>query len=164
MTFQSLSDKMLKGANDFAAAHIDDIIIFSKTWEQHIDHIRDILIRIREANLTSNAAKCKWGQKSIKIVKHVLEKGLIKPDPEKINAILNYPIPNIKRNGPSPFRKRELLPFTVAPPREYCNSTDRANEKGSSRKNHLDRTGGHSSKTVKISFNFRTIFSTAEHR
>jgi hypothetical protein len=95
--FQRLADKILLGAEDYAAAHVDDFIIFSPSWEQHLAHIRDILERLRKANLTVKLKKCQFARKSIKILGHVIEDGYVKPDPEKISAIANYQVPKTKR-------------------------------------------------------------------
>ena len=95
--FQRLADKVLRGAEGFAAAHVDDFIIFSHTWDQHLLHIREVLTRLREANLTVKIQKCQFGMKSIKILGHIITDGVIKPDPEKTTAIANYPVPKTKR-------------------------------------------------------------------
>ena len=120
--FQRLADQVLKGAEEYSAAHVDDILVFSRTWEEHIQHLKDILARLRKANLTAKLDKCQFGQRSIKVLGHVLENGLIKPDPEKISAIKDYPIPKTKRQvrailGLANFYRRHLPNFAeiVAP-------------------------------------------------
>lgn len=95
--FQRLADTVLRGAEDYAAAHVDDFIIFSSTWEQHMEHLSDILMRLRQANLTVKLKKCQFARKKIKILGHVIEGGCLKPDPEKVEAIDNYPTPKTKR-------------------------------------------------------------------
>ena len=42
-TFQRLMDQVLHGVGDFAAAYLDDIVIFSETWEDHLTHARSVL-------------------------------------------------------------------------------------------------------------------------
>ena len=54
-TFQRLMNSLFNDVADHVAAYIDDVAIFSKTWEEHLDHIRDILQRFRKANLTVKA-------------------------------------------------------------------------------------------------------------
>jgi len=56
-TFSRLVVKLLQGMDDFSWAYLDDIIIFSNSWDQHAAHIRAVLIRIRNANLTLSRHK-----------------------------------------------------------------------------------------------------------
>ena len=95
--FQRLADKVLLGAEGYAAAHVDDFIVFSPSWELHLEHISDVLARLREASLTVKLKKCKFAMKSIKILGHMIQDGFLKPDPDKITAISNYPVPKTKR-------------------------------------------------------------------
>ena len=57
-TFSCLVSKLLIGLDTFCAAYLDDIIIFSDTWEEHLSHLRTVLSRIRAANLTLSPTKC----------------------------------------------------------------------------------------------------------
>jgi len=56
-TFSRLVTKLLMGLDVFCAAYLDDIIIFSDTWEEHLSHLRVVLSRVRAANLTHSANK-----------------------------------------------------------------------------------------------------------
>ena len=51
-TFQRMMDRLLDGLGDFAKAYIDDLIIFSTSWEDHLKHLRTVLQRLQEASLT----------------------------------------------------------------------------------------------------------------
>ena len=42
-TFQRLMDRMLRGMESFAAAYLDDVVIFSETWEEHLRHVEEVL-------------------------------------------------------------------------------------------------------------------------
>lgn len=57
-TFQRLMDQVLSDMSDFAAAYLDDIVIFSSTWEEHLQHLEKVLGRLQSAGLTVNPAKC----------------------------------------------------------------------------------------------------------
>ena len=57
-TCQKLMEFVLRGTHRFAGVMIDDIITFSKTFEEHLEHIKTVLDRIRKAGLTLNAKKC----------------------------------------------------------------------------------------------------------
>ena len=57
-TFQRLMDTLLRDFQDFADAYLDDLVIFSRTWKEHLAHLRAILERIRPAGLTIRLKKC----------------------------------------------------------------------------------------------------------
>ena len=56
-TFQRL-DQVLTGTNGYAGAYLDDVVVYSSSWEEHIQHLQDVLQRIEAAGLTINPAKC----------------------------------------------------------------------------------------------------------
>ena len=56
-TFQRLKDYVIWGL-DFASAYLDDLIIFSRTWEEHLQHLSSVLESLRDAGLTAKAKKC----------------------------------------------------------------------------------------------------------
>lgn len=57
-TFQRLMDCVLQGTEDFAAAYLDDIVIYSRTWEEHLQHLTTVLNKIQTAGFTINPRKC----------------------------------------------------------------------------------------------------------
>ena len=59
--FQSLMSELLKDCESFACPYMDDIVIYSSTWEEHKDHVRRVLDCLRQTGLKANLAKCKWG-------------------------------------------------------------------------------------------------------
>ena len=97
-TFQRLINHVLRGAEGYCMSHVDDIIIFSNTWSDHLTHIHDVLSRLKAAGLVANPAKCAFARNSIKCLGHVLENGTIKPDPDKVKAIMTFPTPVTKKN------------------------------------------------------------------
>ena len=52
-TFQHLMDQVLRGVGDFAAAYLDDIVIFSETWEDHLTYVRSVLSRLQKSGHTA---------------------------------------------------------------------------------------------------------------
>ena len=57
-TFQCLMDEVLRGAEDYAAAYIDDVIIHIFSWAEHLHHLRNVFQRIHRAVLVVNSSKC----------------------------------------------------------------------------------------------------------
>ncbi|GBC25874.2 retroviral-like aspartic protease 1 [Rhizophagus irregularis DAOM 181602=DAOM 197198] len=97
-TFQRTMDKVLHGIKEkFVLVYLDDIIIYSKTFKDHIQHLEEVLNRIRKANLRLKAEKCHFAVAELQFLGHVIGKEGVKPDPEKVNKMVNYPEPqNIK--------------------------------------------------------------------
>lgn len=64
--FQRLVDKVLRGLGDFTEAYIDNIGIFSWTWNDHMLFLNEVLERIKRAGICIKAPKCYLGQNEIK--------------------------------------------------------------------------------------------------
>ena len=67
-------DEVLRDMTDRTSSYIDDIIIYSKTWEDHMNHIEEVLGRLERTELTVKRSKCEWGRKSWNFWVIVLEK------------------------------------------------------------------------------------------
>ena len=94
-TFQRTMDTVLRGIKEkFVLVYLDDVIIYSKTFSEHLQHIIEVLNRIREANLRLKAEKCHFAATELQFLGHVVGKEGVKPDPEKIDKMVNYPEPN----------------------------------------------------------------------
>src|SRR5439155_16468840 len=92
-TFQRTMDKVLKGIKDlFVMVYLDDVIIYLKTFKEHLKHIEEVLDRIREANLRLKAEKCTFAADELQFLGHVVGKEGVKPDPEKVDKIVNYSV------------------------------------------------------------------------
>ena len=84
--FQELMTGILKDFN-FAIAYLDNIIIFSKTWEEHLAHIRKVFEKLHSANLSMKLSKCHFFCKEIQYLEHILSTKDIHPLPSKKQAI-----------------------------------------------------------------------------
>lgn len=96
-TFQRLVDEVLRGADDYAAAYIDDIVVFSQTWEEHVEHLADVFRRIQSAGLVINARKCHIAKPEVQYLGYVIGGGAIRPQVGKVEAIEAWPLPSTKR-------------------------------------------------------------------
>ena len=96
-TFQRMMDSLLRDLESIAAAYIDDIIIHSETWEEHLIHIKAVLSQLREHKLTVKSIKCKFGMRECEYLGHRVGNGQVKPDPKKIIAVENFPKPMTKK-------------------------------------------------------------------
>lgn len=62
--FQRLVEKLLEAHSEYVAAYIDDVIIYSQTWEEHLEHLETVIKKIKQAGLTINPEKCKTEMRS----------------------------------------------------------------------------------------------------
>ena len=74
---------------DFVEAYIDDVAIFSKTWDEHLTHIAIVLEKLEAVN----PAKCKWAVDEVEWMGHHVTKDGLKPWPKKVEGILNIAPP-----------------------------------------------------------------------
>ena len=91
--FQALINKVLKGLHKFAVTYLDDIIIFSKDEEEHLEHLRIIFQRLKEASLKLKRLKCDFMKTQIQYLGHLISSSGIQPLPEKLGSIKNMPAP-----------------------------------------------------------------------
>jgi len=92
-SFSRLVSKLLIGLDTFCAAYLDDIIIFSDTWEEHLSHLRTVLSRIRAANLTLSPTKCCFAVAEVDYLGHHVGLGRVQSRAKKVQAVLDSPAP-----------------------------------------------------------------------
>lgn len=96
-TFQRLMDCVLVGCEQYAAAYLDDVVIYSGSWQEHLWHLADILKRLQEAGLTNNTTKCSWAQAEVRYLGYLLGHGKIRPQVEKLKPIQSITRPQTKK-------------------------------------------------------------------
>lgn len=99
-SFQRLMDRVLEQEmGKFVQVYLDDIIIYSGTWEEHLDHIKKVLERLEEAGLKLGKDKCFFGKEKLEFLGHVISEEGIDTDPKKIEKIKNWPTPTEKKHA-----------------------------------------------------------------
>ena len=96
-TFQRLVNIVISGLEG-CQAYIDDLIIYSDTWEEHMIRIRALFKRLADANLTVNLAKSDFCKATVEYLGHEIGQGQVKPVRAKIDAIANYSEPKDKKS------------------------------------------------------------------
>ncbi|KFM69716.1 Retrovirus-related Pol polyprotein from transposon 17.6, partial [Stegodyphus mimosarum] len=94
--FSKMMQEVLNGCEEFAVPYLDDVAIFSKTWECHLKHLEIVLKRISRAKLTIKPSKCRFAQKHVLYLGHVVGQGYRKPSEIKTKAIRDFPTPKTK--------------------------------------------------------------------
>ena len=91
--FQLLINKVLMGCSSFAMGYLDDIIIFSKTKEEHLQHLEEIFVRLRKFGLKMKREKCSFFKKHIQYLGHLVSEKGFELLPEKLESICKMPAP-----------------------------------------------------------------------
>ena len=91
--FQLLIDQVLMGCGDFAMGYLDDIIVFSRSEEEHLQHLEEIFKRLRHFYLKMKREKSSFFKKHIQYLGHLVSEQGFEPLPEKLEAIRSMPHP-----------------------------------------------------------------------
>ena len=91
--FQQLISMVLQDCRDFVMVYLDDIIIFSRTLEEHLKHIEIIFQKLKAAGLKLKESKCDFFKSEIHYLGHLISDKGIQPFPEKLDTIRNMPHP-----------------------------------------------------------------------
>ena len=87
-SFQRLMDLVLAGLNWVECmVYIDDIIIYSETWEEHLERVEHVLQRLREFNVVAKLDKCQFGRSNLPYLGHIVTPEGIKTDPDKVKTV-----------------------------------------------------------------------------
>ena len=86
------------GLAEFCINYIDDILVFSETFGQHIKHIEQLMKVIRKEGFRLKLAKCKFAENSVKYLGHIIEKDGVRPGKDNLKAIREFERPRNKKN------------------------------------------------------------------
>jgi hypothetical protein len=93
-TFQRLMDEVFGNMKwKCVCVYFDDIVIYSNTFAEHLQHLQEVFDRLRKYQLQAKISKCQFVRKEITFVGHIVSAEGIKPDPSKIEAIKSWPVP-----------------------------------------------------------------------
>ena len=95
-TFQRLVNNVISGLEG-CDGYIDDVAIYSDTWEQHVKQIRAFFDRLTTAKLTVNLSKCEFACATVDFLGHTVGQGKVKPVRAKVTAISDFPTPQSKK-------------------------------------------------------------------
>ena len=93
-TFQRVMDVAMSGLNfSICLVYLDDIILFSSTVTEHLERLKCVLSSLRKANLKLKPSKCCLLHREVSFLGHVVSGHGIATDPEKIRAVVEWPVP-----------------------------------------------------------------------
>ena len=96
--FQRLMQQVLMGFNpeagpDYIAVYLDDILIVSKTLEEHKSHLEQVFKRLEDVGLKLNPKKCSFACQKVEYLGHIVMAEGLKPNPERIEAVKQFKEP-----------------------------------------------------------------------
>ncbi len=95
-TFQRLVNTVLAGVPN-CSAYLDDLVIYTSTWPEHLSVLTTVFQRLADASLTLNLAKCEFGKATVTYLGKQVGKGQVRPIEAKVSAIKDFPVPNTRR-------------------------------------------------------------------
>jgi len=97
-TYQRLMECVLRNLTyKICLIYLDDILVYSKTFPEHLNHLRQVFDRLRHANLKLKPSKCKFACNKVHYLGHVVSSEGIAPNEDKISAVKDFPHPhNVK--------------------------------------------------------------------
>ena len=100
VTFQRLMDIVMAGLNfEICLIYLDDIIMFSQSLRKHLERLRTLFERLRQANLKLKPSKCHLMQRRVTFLSFVLSEDGVETDPSKIDAVRNLQTPKSLRQS-----------------------------------------------------------------
>ncbi|XP_061968341.1 uncharacterized protein LOC133691764 [Populus nigra] len=93
-TFQSLMNDLFRPhLRKFILVFFDDILVYSKSWEDHLTHLHTILKILADNTLFAKESKCRFGVTQVDYMGHVISNQGVSVDPTKIQAVVEWPTP-----------------------------------------------------------------------
>ena len=93
-TFQKMMQLVFSGLQwQICMIYLDDVIVYSKSFEKHLENLRLIFDRLKGEGLKLKPRKCRFCRTEALYLSHIVGKDGIKPNPAKIAVVQNYPVP-----------------------------------------------------------------------
>ena len=118
-TFQRMMNAVFKEELDtFVLVYLDDILVFSRTLEEHISHLRTALRKLRDAKLFARLHKCSFFQEKVEYLGFDVSRNGIQPSPDKVRTVVEWPRPQGVRDvrsflGLASFYRRFIQHFSM---------------------------------------------------
>jgi hypothetical protein len=92
--FQSLMHSIFgRALNRYVCIYLDDNLVFSRTREEHLQHLRSVLDALRANDLKAKRSKCDFFKPELKFLGHIISAQGMRPDPVKVSTVVDWPVP-----------------------------------------------------------------------
>ena len=95
--FQSIMEKALEGCRTFAHPYIDDIVVYSKSWDEHLVHLDKVLLALKSVGLTASPTKCEWGGKKMRYLGYLVDSGTVAVPSDHVTTMSTLVRPTTKK-------------------------------------------------------------------
>jgi hypothetical protein len=93
-TFQSCMNHIFRGQlRKYLLVFFDDILIYNKTWDEHLAHLGKVLDIMKAQSLYAKESKCEFGMRELLYLGHIINGQGVQVHEEKIRAIVDWPTP-----------------------------------------------------------------------
>ena len=89
MFMRVMNDLFMHFLDHFVLVYLDDNLVYSRTWDEHVCRLKKMLDVIKSENLYLKLSKCEFGKTSLIYLGHIVANGQLKIDPSKVEAIMN---------------------------------------------------------------------------
>ncbi|CAC5375579.1 Transposon Ty3-G Gag-Pol polyprotein,Transposon Ty3-I Gag-Pol polyprotein,Retrovirus-related Pol polyprotein from transposon 297 [Mytilus coruscus] len=99
-SFQHLLTQVLRSLNyKVVLVYVDDILVFSKSFEEHLNHLQLVFDKLISAGLTLKPGKCIFARKEAIYLGHTISKEGVKVDTSKVDAVSSFPVPKNQKTN-----------------------------------------------------------------
>ena len=95
-TFSRVMRVLLRGM-PHVHNYLDDVLVHTSTWEEHLQVLHEVFARLRSAGLTARPSKCQIGCRQVEFLGHIVQEAKLKPQQDKVEKILTAPRPETKK-------------------------------------------------------------------
>jgi len=132
--FMALMETTFRDAlNKFVLCFLDDILIYSRTKEEHVGHLRAVLQRLRDSKLYAKRSKCEFFQAEVEFLGHYVGREGVRMVQDKVSAVEHWPAPTCQKEveqfiGLAGYYRRFIAGFSkiAAPLTQLCGTLKRA--------------------------------------
>lgn len=90
---QVLRDLDPKDGPSFVSAYLDDILVYSSSLQEHLNHLRQVMNRLREVGLKLKPTKCQFARNEVAYLGHVITPAGLQPNSSLVESVLEFPVP-----------------------------------------------------------------------
>jgi hypothetical protein len=97
-TFQRMMSDILRDfLHKFVIVYLDDVCVYSRTMEEHLEHMRLVLQRFKEEGLKLRLKKCFFGLQEMEYLGYTVSAGRISVSTKKVKAVADWPVPTMQK-------------------------------------------------------------------